>query len=91
MRFPTLGSSKLLGTMMIGTGGGMSAVVEISFLRICVHSIVPVCWGGRYYSLSTTGIGRFLGLLSFGRTVKAWEMVCVAGDLCLVRSLLSPA
>lgn len=74
-----------LGAMMIGTVGRMSVLLEVSCLRICVY-LMLVCGGGRYDSSSNTGIGTRLGSVRSG---KAWEMVCVAGDLYLVRSQLS--
>ena len=73
----------------MGLVGGIYAVVEISCLHIRVYLEMLICGGERYLLLPVSEIGTCLGLLSFGRTVKAWEMVCVAGDLCLVHSQLS--
>ena len=54
-----------------------------------LFSVVLVCGGVRFFSVSITRTGTLLGLLTSVRTVKSWEMVCVAGDLCFVRSRFS--
>ena len=73
--------------IMNGTVGEMSVLVEISCLRICVVLAV-VCGRSRYYSLWINGVSTCLSLSRFRRTVKAREMVCVAGTRALTALFL---